>query len=196
MRKSLVGMVGAVLFLVAANTGNTVAQQAGGAPPAPPLSLKTSAFSDGGDIPLKYGCDVAQGAPMISPDFTWTNTPAGTVSFVLIMHDTDANPAKGIMDVTHWTAFNISGSATSLPEGIKMDGPVGDGGMQGQNIRKANGYQAPCPPKGGPAHHYVFELYALDTKLDLPAGAPRADLLKAMDGHIIGKSSYIGKFHH
>ncbi len=193
MRKGLVGGIGLAILFVAASAG--IAQQ-GGAPPAPPLSLKTSAFTDGGDVPLKYGCDVAQGAPMVSPELTWTNTPKGTVSFVLIMHDTDANPQKAILDVTHWTVFNISGSATSLSEGVAPDAAVGDGGMQGKNIRGANGYQAPCPPKGGPPHHYIFELYALDTKLDLPAGAPRVDILKAMDGHIIGKSSYVGKFHH
>jgi Raf kinase inhibitor-like YbhB/YbcL family protein len=193
MRKSLVGGIGLAVLFVAASAG--IAQQ-GGAPPAPPLSLKTAAFTDGGDIPLKYGCDVAQGAPMISQELDWTNTPKGAVSFVLIMHDTDANPQKGILDVTHWTVFNIAGGATSIPEGVAPDSAVGDGGMQGKNIRGANGYQAPCPPKGGPPHHYVFELYALDSKLDLPAGAPRVDLLKAMDGHIIGKSSYIGKFHH
>ena len=193
MRKSLVGGIGLAILFVAAGAG--IAQQ-GGAPPAPPLSLKTSAFTDGGDVPLKYGCDVAQGAPMISPELTWTNTPKGTVSFALIMHDTDANPQKAILDVTHWTVFNIAGSATSISEGVAPDSAVGDGGLQGKNIRGANGYQAPCPPKGGPPHHYIFELYALDTKLDLPAGAPRVDLLKAMDGHIIGKSSYVGKFHH
>lgn len=189
MRKSLVGGIGLAVLFVAASAG--IAQQG-----APPLSLKTPAFSDGGEIPLKYGCDVAKGAPMISPELNWTNTPKGTMSFVLIMHDTDANPQKGILDVTHWTVFNIPDSATSIPEGVSPGSPVDDGGMQGKNIRGVDGYQAPCPPKGGPAHHYVFELYALDTKLDLPAGATRADLLKAMDGHIIGKSSYVGKFNH
>ncbi len=133
---------------------------------------------------------------MVSPALTWTNVPKAAVTLTLIMHDTDANPQKGILDVTHWTVFNIPASASSLAEGIAPDTAVGDGGMQGKNIRGVNGYQAPCPPKGGPAHHYVFELYALDTKLDLPAGTPRADILKAMDGHIVGKSSYVGLFHH
>ena len=145
---------------------------------------------------MKYGCDVAQGAPMISPAMMWTNTPKAAVSFTLIMHDLDGNPMKGILDVTHWTVYNIPATATALPEGIAVDAPAAGEGMQGKNVRGVNGYQAPCPPKGGPAHHYVFELYALDAKLDLPAGAARADLLKAMDGHIVGKSSYVGMFHH
>lgn len=198
MRKSASLSLGLFGLIVAGGAGLAVGRQGGApaTPPPPPLSLKTSAFSDGGDVPSKYGCDVAQGAPMVSPALTWTNVPKAAVTLTLIMHDTDANPQKGILDVTHWTVFNIPASASSLAEGIAPDTAVGDGGMQGKNIRGVNGYQAPCPPKGGPAHHYVFELYALDTKLDLPAGTPRADILKAMDGHIVGKSSYVGLFHH
>jgi hypothetical protein len=112
------------------------------------------------------------------------------------MHDLDGAPQKGIVDITHWTVYNIPATANSIAEGVAVDAPVDDGGMQGKNVRGVNGYQAPCPPKGGNAHHYVFELYALDTKLDLPAGAARADLIKAIDGHIVGKSSYVGLFHH
>lgn len=194
MRKAVFSL-GILGLALAAGTSLSNAQQGGG-PPAPPLSLKIAGFSDGGDVPAKYGCDVAQGAPMISPELTWTNVPKAAVSLVLIMHDTDANPQKGITDVTHWTVYNIPATAASIPEGAKPDTSVDDGGMQGKNIRGVNGYQAPCPPKGGPPHHYVFELYALDTKLDLSAGAARADILKAMDGHIIGKSSYVGLFHH
>lgn len=190
MRKAVFSL-GILALALAAGTSLSNAQQGG-----PPLSLKVSGFSDGGDVPSKYGCDVAQGAPMISPELSWTNVPKAAVSLTLIMHDLDANPQKGITDVTHWTVYNIPATATSLPEGVKPDTSVDDGGMQGKNIRGVNGYQAPCPPKGGPAHHYVFELYALDTKLDLPAGVTRADILKAMDGHIVGKSSYVGMFHH
>ena len=197
MRKSLARAIGLIVVLVAASAGNAVPQQGGApaTPPPPALSLKIASFTDGGDFPAKYGCDVAQGAPMISPAMQWTNTPKAAVTLVMIMHDLDTAPQKGLIDVTHWTIFNIPATATSLPEGVLPDTAVGDGGMQGKNVRGANGYQGPCPPKGGSIHHYVFELYALDTKLDLPAGAPRADLLKAMDGHILGKSSYVGMFH-
>lgn len=198
MRNKAVPALGVLGLIIAAGSGYAIAQQGGApaGPPPTPLSLKISAFTDGGDVPAKYGCDVAQGAPMVSPALTWTNVPKAAVTLTLIMHDTDANPQKGIMDVTHWTVFNIPAATASLPEGVAPDASVADSGMQGKNIRGVNGYQAPCPPKGGPAHHYVFELYALDTKLDLPAGAARADILKAMDGHIVGKSSYVGLFHH
>jgi Raf kinase inhibitor-like YbhB/YbcL family protein len=182
----------ALIFLVAASAAGAAAQ--GSATPPPPLTLTTSGYTDGGAIPAKYGCDVAP--PVVTPPLEWTNTPAGTISFVLIMHDLDGAPMKGIGDITHWTVFNIPGTATSLPEGIQPGTPVAGDGVQGKNVRGVNGYQPPCPPKGRPGHHYVFEFYALDTKLDLPAGAPRADILKAMDGHVIGKSSYVGKFSH
>jgi Raf kinase inhibitor-like YbhB/YbcL family protein len=184
----------ALIFLVAAGAAGAAAQGGPSATPPPPgLLLTTSAYPDGGAIPVKHSCDVT---PPDTPPLEWTNTPAGTVSFVLIMHDLDGAPMKGIMDITHWTVFNIPGTATSLPEGIAPGAPVAGDGLQGKNVRGVNGYQPPCPPKGRPGHHYIFELYALDTKLDLPAGAPRADILKAMDGHVVGKSSYAGKFGH
>jgi Raf kinase inhibitor-like YbhB/YbcL family protein len=69
-----------------------------------------------------------------------------------------------------------------------------DGIVQGKNVGNMNGYRPPCPPPGATPHHYIFEIYALDSKLDLPAGSARADLLKAMDGHVIGKAAYFGLF--
>jgi Raf kinase inhibitor-like YbhB/YbcL family protein len=197
MRKCLTGTFVVLMLLLGTDAARTAAQQ--GAPPATPpppgMLLKSAAFSDGADLPAKYGCDVAQGAPMVSPALTWTNTPKGTVTFVLIMHDLDTAPQKGLIDITHWTAFNIPGTATSLPEGIAPDASVADTGMQGKNMRNIAGYQGPCPPKGGIPHHYLFDLYALDTKLDLPPGSLRVDILKAMDGHVLGKASYMTLFH-
>jgi Raf kinase inhibitor-like YbhB/YbcL family protein len=111
----------------------------------------------------------------------------------MIMHDTDAAPMKGVMDVTHWIFWGIPASATSVPAGIKPDSSP-NGIVQGVNIRKVNGFQPPCPPPGATPHHYIFEIYALDSTLDLAAGSSRADLLKAMDGHVIGKATYVGLF--
>lgn len=182
----------------------SVSAQQGSAPSTPPasqMSLKTSAFTDGGYIPAKYGCDIpqAQGTPMVSPPLQWSNAPKTTVSFVLIMHDMGANPQRVLdethLDVTHWLVYNIPATATSVPEGVTVGAAVGDGGLQGANVHDVNGYQAPCP-RGGMPHYYAFDLYALDAKLPLPAGAARTDLLKAMDGHIVAKSSYVGLFNH
>ena len=193
MLKTTLALFAGLIFLTGVSAVGAGAQ-APPPPSGPPLMLGTTGYMDGGPIPPKYGCDVAP--PVVTPPLSWTNTPAGTVSFALIMHDLDGAPMKGLLDVTHWTVFNIPGSATSLPEGVMPGAPVAGDGVQGMNVRKVNGYQPPCPPKGGPAHHYVLELYALDTKLDLPAGAMRADILKAIDGHVIGKSSYVGMFRH
>ena len=160
--------------------------------PQPPSKFKmtTSAYFDTDWIPVQYTCGVSDAS---SPGVEWSNPPSGTMSLALIFHDTDAAPGKGAMDVTHWILWNIPASAMELPPGVQPD-TTPDGIQQGKNIRGVNGYQPPCPPPGAMPHHYVFELYALDTKLDLPAGSSRADLLKAMDGHVLGKASIVGIF--
>jgi Raf kinase inhibitor-like YbhB/YbcL family protein len=149
-----------------------------------------SVFYDEDWIPLQYSCGAADGA---SPDLRWKNAPPGTITFALIFHDTDAAPGNNAMDVTHWILWNIPAGATQLPAGVAPNATP-DGIQQGKNIRSMNGYQPPCPPPGVRPHHYIFELYALDTKLELPMGSSRADLSKAMDGHIIGKASLVGIF--
>jgi Raf kinase inhibitor-like YbhB/YbcL family protein len=85
------------------------------------------------------------------------------------------------MDVTHWIFWNIPSSSTAVAGNVKPDTSP-DGIVQGKNVRGVNGYQPPCPPPGATPHHYIFELYALDTKLDLPAGSTRADLLNGAGG--------------
>jgi len=174
-----------------AGAGSAAAQQPN-APAGPPLSLTSSAFSDGGEIPMKYSsCNLPQGASSFPPAFQIANPPKAAVVFVLIMHDLEFNPQKGALDNTHWTAYNIPATATEIPEGLVVDAPVAGSGVQGKNTRGVNAYLGPCVAR---THHYVFELFALDQKLDLPAGASRTDLLKAMDGHVVGKSAYVGVF--
>jgi Raf kinase inhibitor-like YbhB/YbcL family protein len=128
---------------------------------------------------------------MTSPPLSWANAPAGTQSFVLLLHDPDAHAAKSIDDITHWMIFNIPGDATSLPEGVKADSTVG---VQANNIARQPSFFGPCAPPG-PNHHYTFELFALDSKLDLQKGASRSDVLKAMDGHVLTGTVLIGLFH-
>jgi Raf kinase inhibitor-like YbhB/YbcL family protein len=164
------------------------------------LVLKTSAFKDHEYIPAKYGCDIpqAQGTPMISPPLEWSKAPKGAVTLALIMHDIGANPQRTIdpahLDVTHWLVFDIPATVNSLPEGVPVGAAV-QGGVQGANVHDVNGYQAPCPRGVGP-HYYVFDLYALDAKLNLPPGASRTDLLKAIQGHIIAQTIYTGLYNH
>jgi len=169
---------------------HTLGAQQQAAPTLSRFKMMTSAYDDEDWIPLQYTCGVPDGS---SPGVQWSDAPQGTMSFALVFHDSYAAPNKGAMDVTHWILWNIPATATQLPPGIMPDTSP-DGIQQGKNIRGVNGYQPPCPPAGGRPHHYVFELYALDTKLSLAAGASRPDLLKAMDGHVVGKASHVGIF--
>ena len=161
----------------------------GGGIPAP-IKITIPAFGDGGAIPVKFGCSNGKNANL-SPEIQFTGAPEGTQSFALIMHDPDV--AIGGDDVLHWAIFNIPGNATSLPEGVPAKATLDSGAVQINNIGGSIGYFNPCPPPPT-THHYLFEMYALDTKLD-PAPMSRADLLKAMNGHIKAKGLYVGLYH-
>lgn len=169
------------------------AQNKGGGNGIPsPLMIMVSGYRDGGAIPAKYTCAVkpAGGSPMIE----WSGAPSGTQSFALIFHDGDVHPGKLFDDVTHWIAWNIPASATSLSANQKPDAEMPDGMKQGVNIARKNGYMGPCPPPGL-AHHYMLEMYALDSKLDIPATSNRDELENAMSGHVLASGVYIGTFH-
>ena len=187
MQQTLVKVLLVLIPLGICADGLTAQQQATAAPLAFQM---TSLYYDEDWIPVQYTCGVTDPS---SPAVGWTDAPPGTMSFALIFHDTDAAPGKGAMDVTHWILWNIPASATGLPARVQPD-TAPEGIAQGKNVRGVNGYQPPCPPVGARPHHYISELYALDTKLDLPAGSGRADLLKAMDGHVMGKASLVGIF--
>lgn len=201
------GVVGAGVILTAALA---LAQErqgapggaAGGAgrggrgPQVPPLIMTSSAWEDGGVIPDKY--TQAAGATAPSPELKWSQVPMGTQSFVLLMHDPEPVLNKGSkMDITHWLVWNIPGTSTGLPEGVAQ-GELPDGTRQ-VSLR-ANGYMGPGAGPG-PYHHYTFELYALDTKLDIaqPQPAQAADtrtaIINAMDGHVLGKAVLVARFH-
>jgi Raf kinase inhibitor-like YbhB/YbcL family protein len=160
--------------------------------PAPRrMGLSSSSFADGAVIPDKY--TQASTAP-VSPQLSWTDVPEGTQSFALIMHDPDVAMQKTTSDVTHWMAFNIPGTATSLSEGIPNVATLPDGTVQPLNTGKKNGFMgsgAGCCVY----HHYTWELFALDTKLALGPDATRDQVLAAMNGHILGKAALVGRFH-
>lgn len=166
--------------------------QAGGTPP-PAMRLTTTAFADGAAIPAKY----TQAGDQVSPALAWTNVPAGTVSFVLHVHDVDVARNKTTDDQVHWVVWNIPGSSTGLPEGVPAGADLKDGSHQ----ISASGamYRGPGAAASGPQHHYTFEIFALDTKIDVAAAADafetRANVMKAMQGHVLGKAVYVGLFH-
>ena len=181
-----------VLVMAAALSAQTPGGQPPGQPPRPALTLTTTAFPDGDPIPAKY----TQAGEQVSPALTWTNVPPGTVSFVLHMRDPDVARNKTTEDQVHWLVWNIPGTATGLPEGVPKGPDLADGSKQ----ISASGpvYRGPGAPASGPMHHYTFELYALDAKMDVQAGADawetRTALWKAMQGHILGKAVYVGLF--
>jgi Raf kinase inhibitor-like YbhB/YbcL family protein len=199
MQMRIVRPLTIVTLLLAAAVAPALAQGGGGGrpPQGPPLQLSSTGFTDGSMIPEKYSCvpGMAGGPPdaskMTSPPLSWVNPPAGTKSFVLLLHDPDAHAAKTFDDITHWEIFNIPGDATSLPEGVKADSTVAP---QANNIARSASFFGPCAPPG-PVHHYTFELFALDTMLDLQKGASRDDVQKAMDGHVLTGTVLIGLFH-
>jgi len=148
------------------------------------FAITSTAFANDANIPSKFTCDAGQTNP--SPALAWTDAPAGTKSFALIMHDPDAPLAGGF---THWVLFDVPATTTALPEGFQA-GSVGVSGNSG--FRRA-GYGGPCPPTG--VHHYHFMLSALDVPtLGLPAGATKADVEKAMQGHVLGTAELVGLY--
>jgi hypothetical protein len=176
----------------------------GGAPPAgrgggrgrggvQVMTLTTTAFADGGVIPTKY----TQVGEEASPPLAWTGAPDSTSSFVLIVHDPNAATGNGLDDILHWMVWNIPGSSRSLPEDIPHGASVAGGARQ---ISVSGPYfRGAAAPATGPAHHYVFELYALDTSIDVPAvgqspAATRAAVVGAMSGHVRGKAVLVGMF--
>jgi len=175
--------------------GGRGGQRGGGAPGGggPPMTLTTSAFPDGGQIPVKY----TQAGQQISPALTWTNAPPGTASFVLHMHDLEAARNRTTEDQLHWLVWNIPASATGLPEGVPQGAQLADGSYQ----ISASGqvYRGPGAAANGPLHHYTFEIFALDMKVDVPPAADafetRTNVMKAIQGHVVGKAVYMGLFH-
>ena len=165
---------------------------------APAMTLSTTAFPDGGDVPVKY----SQAAPGAKPGegtslpLTWANAPAGTQSFVLHMHDMDASRNKTTDDQLHWLVWDIPATAKGLPEGVPSGAQLADGSYQFSATGQV--YRGPGAGANGPKHHYVLELYALDLK---PTVKPAADafetrtmLMKEIQGHILGKAVYVGLF--
>jgi Raf kinase inhibitor-like YbhB/YbcL family protein len=141
------------------------------------LSVSSPDFRANGTIPAKYTCEGAS----TSPGLHVGEMPAGTKSLAIIVHDPDAPHPGGF---THWVAWNID-PMRAIPEGFK-------GGVQGMNGGDKPGYTGPCPPTG--THHYHFMVYALDARLDLKPQSGKADLEKAMVGHILAAGDLVGLY--
>lgn len=165
----------------------------------PPLVLSTTGWEDGTIIPVQFSQAAEGAAPGegTSPPLEWINVPEGTQSFVLHMHDLDVARNGTTEDQVHWLVWNIPGDATGLPEGVPRGEQLDNGAQQISVTGPV--YRGPGAGANGPYHHYVIELYALDTTLDVAAVtddafATRTAVMEALQGHILGKSVYTGLF--
>jgi len=149
------------------------------------FEIKSTAFAKGADIPRKFTCD----AQDVSPALSWGEPPKGTQSLALIMDDPDAPIGTWV----HWVLYDLPATARELPEGVPKDAELPSGARQGKNSWPRTGYNGPCPPPG-PAHRYFFKLYAVDAKTNLKAGATKAELEKAMQGHILAQAELMGRY--
>lgn len=148
------------------------------------MKLESQAFQAESLIPKKYTCD----GDDLSPPLNWGTPPDGTQSLALIADDPDA-PGKTFV---HWVAYNLPSDRRELPEGVLNGESIPNGGTQGKSDFGKLGYGGPCPPGG--THRYFFKLYALDTSLDLQPGASKADVERAMDGHVLTLAELMGRY--
>jgi Raf kinase inhibitor-like YbhB/YbcL family protein len=147
------------------------------------FQITTSAFREGASIPKKFTCD----GPDVSPTLSWTDPPAKTKNFALIADDPDAPGGTWV----HWVLYELPSDTRKLPEGVTKTPRLPNGALQGRNDFGKAGYNGPCPPRGS-AHRYFFKLYALDSQTGLKPGASKAELERAMNGHILGQAQIIG----
>jgi len=149
------------------------------------LQLTTTAFAEGQPIPKRHAFDDQD----ISPALNWAGAPPATQSLALICDDPDAPMGTWV----HWVIYDLPPTATGLAEGVAKTPALPDGSKQGVNDYQRTGYGGPCPPPGKP-HRYFFKLYALDVRPDLKPGLTKADLVKAMAGHILAEGQLMGTY--
>ena len=153
-----------------------------------PLIVKSSAFTDGQEIPRRYTCEGED----VSPPLAWSGAPAGTKTFALVVDDPDApDPKAPRMTWVHWVLYDIPATATALAEGAKR-AALPAGAREGKNDWRRTGYGGPCPPIG--RHRYFHKLYALDAALGDLGTPTKADLERAMQGHVLAKAELVGTY--
>lgn len=148
------------------------------------MNIESPAFQANHTIPTEYTCDGVDQ----SPPLQWSEVPPEAQSLTLIMDDPDAPRGTFV----HWVVYDLPADGDGLAEAIPAGESIPGGGVQGINDFRAIAYGGPCPPRG--THRYLFKLYALDTQLNLPPGVSKADVIAAMDGHILGFAELIGLY--
>lgn len=149
------------------------------------FTLSSSAFTAGGEIPALHSCEGSDQSPALS----WSDAPPGTKSFALIVDDPDAPAGTWV----HWVIYDLPGDATQLPAAVPTTETLTSGAKQGLNDFRKVGYGGPCPPPGKP-HRYFFKLYALDAPTTLTPRASKADVLRAIEGHVRGQAELMGTY--
>jgi Raf kinase inhibitor-like YbhB/YbcL family protein len=149
------------------------------------FTLSSSAFTHGAPIPKRHTCDGADTSPALS----WSGAPAGAKSFALIADDPDAPVGTWV----HWVLYDLPGDVAELPEGVPTSEALANNGRQGLNDFGKTGYGGPCPPPGKP-HRYFFKLYALDAPTGLKPRAKKADVLRAIEGHVLQQAELMGTY--
>ena len=183
MRRNTVGiaLLTALLFALDLGSAFSAAETKGGAS----MELKSSAFQNGADIPVKYTCDGKD----ISPPLSWVNVPGGTKALALIADDPDAPVGTWV----HWVIYDLPADAKELPEGIATTETLADGSKQGVNDFRKTGYGGPCPPPGT-AHRYYFKLYALSAPTEVKPRATKQRLLQAIKSYTLGEAQLMGRY--
>jgi Raf kinase inhibitor-like YbhB/YbcL family protein len=155
------------------------------------LAVKSSSFSATETIPTRHS-DYGE---KLSPALSWTAVPSSAKALVLIAEDPDAADPKPFV---HWVLYNLPPSINVLPESVPGTPrlPQFGNALQGRNSRGTIGYFGPRPPKGDPPHHYHFQIFAVDTMLDLDPGATTAEVLAAMAGHVVAAGEIVGSYRH
>ena len=148
------------------------------------IQLTSSAFAESGMIPPQYTCDGQD----VSPPLRWESVPEGTGSIALICDDPDAPMGTFV----HWVLYDLPADVRELPENVPAEATLPSGAKQGTSDFGTTGYGGPCPPGG--THRYFFKIYALDAPLELSSGATKAQLLGAMEGHILAQGQLLGKY--
>lgn len=150
----------------------------------PEIKLTSAAFAEGTMIPKRYTCD----GENVSPALAWTPVPAVTKSLALICDDPDAPMGTWV----HWVLFNIPKDTKELLANVPAQHSLPSRAIHGTNDFRKLGYGGPCPPSG--THRYFFNLYALDSKLELQPGVTKEELLKSMEGHVLAEGQLMGKY--
>jgi Raf kinase inhibitor-like YbhB/YbcL family protein len=150
--------------------------------------LSSSAFADGHEIPSRYTCEGED----VSPPLAWTAPPPGTRSLALVVVDPDApDPKAPRVTWVHWVVHGLPPQAGSLPEGVAASA-LPPGARFGRNDWKRVGYGGPCPPIG--RHRYFHTLYAADVALPELGTPTRAELERALEGHVLARAELIGTY--